>query len=51
MTAAEKGHLRRWPASALAAVYLQYASLGLRRAALHMDLFERPTGNGLLVLV
>ncbi len=27
---------------ALAAAYLQYASLGLRRAALHLDLFEQP---------
>jgi len=29
-------------ASPLAATYLQYASLGLRRAALHLDRFERP---------
>jgi hypothetical protein len=38
----KKAHLRRWRASPLAATYLQYASLGLRRAALHMDLFEQP---------
>jgi hypothetical protein len=38
----KKAHLLRWPASALAATYLQYASLGLRRAALHLDLFEQP---------
>ena len=35
-------HLRRCPASALAATYFQYASLGLRRAAWHLDRFERP---------
>jgi len=35
----KKAHLRRWRASALAATYLQYASLGLWHAALHPDLF------------
>jgi len=35
-------HLRRWPASPLAAAYLQYASLGRQRAALHLDRFEQP---------
>ena len=38
----KKAHLRRWPARALAAAYLEYASLGPSRAALHLDLFERP---------
>jgi hypothetical protein len=38
----KKAHLLRWPASALAAAYLQYASLGRRRAAWHLDLFEQP---------
>jgi hypothetical protein len=38
----KKAHLLRWPASPLAAAYLQYASLGLQRAALHLDLFEQP---------
>jgi len=37
----EKAHLLRWPASALAATYFQYASLGLRPAALHLNLFEQ----------
>ena len=40
-------HLRRWPASPLAAAYLQYASLGLRHAALHLSLFEQPGESGL----
>jgi len=30
------------PVSALAAAYLQYASLGLRPAAWHLGLFEQP---------
>ena len=38
----KKAHLRRCRTSALAATYLQYASLGLRRAALHLDPFEQP---------
>jgi hypothetical protein len=38
----KKTHLRRWLASALAAAYLQYASLGHRPAALHLGLFEQP---------
>jgi tRNA pseudouridine38-40 synthase len=38
----KKAHLQRWRASALAAAYLEYASLGLRHAALHLDLFEPP---------
>jgi hypothetical protein len=38
----KKAHLLRCRASALAAAYLQYASLGLRPAALHLDLFEQP---------
>jgi hypothetical protein len=38
----KKAHLRRWPTSALAATYLQYVSLGLRRAALHLGLLEQP---------
>ncbi len=38
----KKAHLRRWPASPLTAAYLQYASLGHQRAALHLDLFEQP---------
>jgi len=39
-------HLRRWFASALAATYFQYASLGLRQTALHPDHFEQPERNG-----
>jgi hypothetical protein len=38
----KKARLRRWPASPLAAAYRQYASLGLRQAALYLDLFEQP---------
>jgi hypothetical protein len=44
----KKAHLPRWPASPLAAAYLQYAWTHLRRvprlrhAALHLDLFEQP---------
>jgi hypothetical protein len=38
----KKAHLPRWPASPLAATYFQYASLGLQRAALDLDLFEQP---------
>jgi hypothetical protein len=38
-------HLPRWPASALAAAYLQYASLGRRPAAWHLDFFEQPEGK------
>jgi hypothetical protein len=33
-------HLLRWPALALAAAYLEYASLGLRWAAWHLDPFD-----------
>jgi len=40
--AAEKAHLRRWPARALVAAYLEYASPGLSRAVLHLTLFEQP---------
>ena len=42
----KKGHLLRWPASALAAAYLQYASLGRRPAAWHLGLFEQPERRG-----
>jgi hypothetical protein len=35
-------HLRRWPTSPLAATYLEYVSLGLWRAALHLGPFEQP---------
>ena len=35
-------HLLRWPARALVAAYLEYASLGPSRTALHLDRFERP---------
>jgi hypothetical protein len=35
-------HLLRWNAQALVAAYLEYASLGLPRSALHLDLFEQP---------
>ncbi len=38
----KKAHLLRWPARALAAAYLEYASLGPSRAVLHLDLFEQP---------
>jgi hypothetical protein len=38
----KKAHLLRWPASPLAAAYLQYASLGLRRAALLWTFLSRP---------
>ena len=38
----KNAHLRRWFASALAATYLQYVSLGLRQTALHLGLFEQP---------
>ena len=38
----KKAHLRRWAAWALAAAYVQYASLGLTLAALHLSLFEQP---------
>jgi len=38
----KKAHLRRWPARALVAAYLKYASLGPARAALHLDFFEQP---------
>ncbi|MCX5735758.1 MAG: hypothetical protein NTW68_15745, partial [candidate division NC10 bacterium] len=38
----KKAHLLRWHARALAAAYLEYASLGPARAALHLDLFEQP---------
>ena len=41
----EKAHLLRWHARALAAAYLEYASLGPPRAALHLDLFEQPERN------
>jgi len=42
-------HPLRWSASSLAAAYLQYASLGLRRTALHLGHFERPARNGVSV--
>ena len=48
----KKAHLRRCPASPLAATYLEYAysaSGTLRRmgdAALHLDHFERPSAEG-----
>jgi hypothetical protein len=35
-------HLRRWRARALAAAYLEYASLGPSLAALQLDRFEQP---------
>ncbi len=35
-------HLRRCRARTLAAAYLEYASLGPARAALHLDPFEQP---------
>src|SRR5512134_2121005 len=38
----KKAHLQRWPAWALVAAYLEYASLGPSRTALHLDLFEQP---------
>jgi hypothetical protein len=38
----KKAHLLRWRAQALVAAYLEYASLGLALAALHLDLFEQP---------
>jgi hypothetical protein len=38
----KKAHLLRWNAQALAAAYLQYASLGLPHSALHLNLFEQP---------
>jgi hypothetical protein len=38
----KKAHLRRWLTRALVAAYLEYASLGPARAALHLDLFEQP---------
>ena len=41
----KKARLWCCPASPLAATYLQYASLGLRRAALHLDLFEPPSSG------
>jgi hypothetical protein len=50
----KKAHLLRWPASPLAAAYLQYAWTQLRwvprlrRSALHLALFEQPRGEDLL---
>jgi hypothetical protein len=41
----KKDHLRRCHACALAAAYLEYASLGASRSALHVDLFEQPGQN------
>jgi hypothetical protein len=38
----KKAHLLRWLAQALVAAYLEYASLGLTLAALHLSLFEQP---------
>jgi hypothetical protein len=38
----KKAHLRRWRRRALAAAYLEYASLGASGAALHLDLFDQP---------
>ena len=44
----KKAHVLRWRASALAAAYIEYAwtqlrrAPRLRRAALHLDLFEQP---------
>jgi hypothetical protein len=38
----KKAHLLRWHAWALAAAYLEYASLSPARAALHLDFFEQP---------
>ena len=38
----KKAHLLRWHTRALAAAYLEYASLGPSRAALHPDLFKQP---------
>ena len=38
----KKAHLPRWRAQALVAAYLEYASLGLTLAALHLGLFEQP---------
>ena len=38
----KKAHLQRWCARTLAAAYLEYASLGPARAALHLDPFEQP---------
>jgi putative oxidoreductase len=38
----KKTHLRRWRAHALPAAYPAYASVGVSRAALHLDLFEQP---------
>ncbi len=38
----KKAHLRRWCGRALVAAYLQYASLGPSRTALHLALFEQP---------
>ena len=33
----------------IAATYLEYVSLGLRRAALHLDLFEQPGEMGVSI--
>ena len=41
----KRAHLRRWPARALVAAYLKYASLGPSRAALHLGPFEQPAGQ------
>jgi hypothetical protein len=41
----KRTHLRRWYARALAAAYLQYASLGPARSALHLGPFEQPGQN------
>jgi len=38
--------LRRWRARALAAAYLEYASLGPLPATWHLDLFEQPGDGG-----
>ena len=40
-------HLQRWRARALAAAYLEYASLGPLHAALHLGPFEQAGGRPL----
>jgi hypothetical protein len=42
----KKAHLRRCRVCALVAAYLEYASLGSSRGALHLDLFEQPGEGG-----
>ena len=43
-------HLRRWSPWPLVAAYLKYASLALTLAALHLDLFEQPGRQGVLII-